>query len=552
MKKMVALALCASMMFSTTVLADETSGVDYYGFEEPVTVKIGLGSLSEFTYPEGTDATHNVWYDLYKEHNILLDVLYEVNHSQEETKFSAALMSGDYPDVFYVSASEYLNYVNNGVVADITDLYEQYASDDLKEYVAADGGTAMEKATVDGKLYGIPYMSDYGYDLVPLLFIRQDWLDNLGLKAPTNLEEFKDVAHAFTYEDPDKDGKDNTYGFAVNGVDVLTGGMGSLNGFFQGFGVYMGTDGMNFMYDENGEVEWGGDKAEEVKAALTTLQEMYQDGTISKEFITMDSDSVNEDAGAGNVGMWIAPIWGAMGPISNIIKGNPDGHVTAVPIPDFSGKGDNKVLQENTINQYCCVSSQCENPEVLFKILNLDLQKLFSSNDAEEYQTYCNDVTWKMSVFRTMKPAKNYDNYLKGVVALETGDTSELNVEQINNHNNMKAYLDAKESGDMDPEAPEISTGAQLYTVFGDPQGSYAAIDQLVQNDNFIISCYQGPYTDVMAETSSVLRKLTVETIVKIITGDSMDTYDTFLENWHLMGGDDAIAEAQSWIDSNK
>ena len=47
-------------------------------------------------------------------------------------------------------------------------------------------------------------------------------------------------------------------------------------------------------------------------------------------------------------------------------------------------------------------------------------------------------------------------------------------------------------------------------------------------------------------------KKLTVETIVKIITGDPVDTYDDFLQNWHSLGGDDALAEAQAWVDSAK
>ena len=46
--------------------------------------------------------------------------------------------------------------------------------------------------------------------------------------------------------------------------------------------------------------------------------------------------------------------------------------------------------------------------------------------------------------------------------------------------------------------------------------------------------------------------KLTIETIVKIITGESVDSYDGLVSNWHALGGDDALAEAQEWADSNK
>ena len=55
-----------------------------------------------------------------------------------------------------------------------------------------------------------------------------------------------------------------------------------------------------------------------------------------------------------------------------------------------------------------------------------------------------------------------------------------------------------------------------------------------------------------MAEVSPTLKKLTNETIVKIITGESVDSYDGLVSNWHALGGDDALAEAQEWADSNK
>ena len=43
--------------------------------------------------------------------------------------------------------------------------------------------------------------------------IRQDWLDNLGLDMPETFEEFKEVMRAFTEDDPDGNGVDDTYGF---------------------------------------------------------------------------------------------------------------------------------------------------------------------------------------------------------------------------------------------------------------------------------------------------------------------------------------------------
>src|SRR5690606_35611206 len=64
----------------------------------------------------------------------------------------------------------------------------------------------------DGKSYGVPYSGQAN-----ALFIRSDWLENLGLEAPTNWDELVEVATAFTEQDPDGNGIDDTYGLAVPG-----------------------------------------------------------------------------------------------------------------------------------------------------------------------------------------------------------------------------------------------------------------------------------------------------------------------------------------------
>lgn len=533
----------------------ESGAVDKMGYSEPVTIKVGFGYDDTVVFAQGQDATHNDWVDLYADHNILLDVLYDVDASQADAKLSTAIMSGVYPDILKVNATDYKNYIANGVISPIDDDLEMYASDELKAYLGLDGGEAVQRAKVDGKLYGIPDL-DLGYDSVPMLFIRKNWLENLGLDVPETLEDFKKVAHAFTYNDPDGDGVNNTYGLAVNGVDVLGGGMGELGGFFESFGAYPGKDAMTFMDDGNGNAVWGGDASEEMKAALTALKEMYADGSLTNEFITMDSNSVFEEAGSARCGMWFAPMWGAMIPQGNSLKKDINTHIIAVPLPDFTGTGNHKTLLNPNTNNYFCVSSKCENPEVLIKLLNLAVEKL-DPDTLEEYRIYKDGDLEHHTGFKTCltvieKPDKNYDNYLKDTAALESGDTSELNSEQLNDYEHMKTYLDAVKAGTFDPENGDMSTGAQLYTVFGDPEGGYAVIDQLVKNDGFVKPIYGGFVTDTMAEVQPTLIKLTEETIVKIMTGDPVDSYDTFLQSWHALGGDDVIAEAQEWVEANR
>ncbi|MNC33072.1 Lipoprotein LipO precursor [compost metagenome] len=66
--------------------------------------------------------------------------------------------------------------------------------------------------SIDGKIYGIARTRNVAR--VGLL-IRQDWLDSLGLKMPQTMDEIYTVAKAFTEKDPDKNGKNDTYGIGL-------------------------------------------------------------------------------------------------------------------------------------------------------------------------------------------------------------------------------------------------------------------------------------------------------------------------------------------------
>ncbi|WP_438446109.1 extracellular solute-binding protein [Gorillibacterium sp. sgz5001074] len=86
----------------------------------------------------------------------------------------------------------------------------------------------LEQTAVDGKIYGL-------YNERPEsrqgLIIRKDWLDRLGMKAPTNLEELYQVMKAFTDKDPDGNGKADTLGLTDRN-DLYYGAFKTLSSYF--------------------------------------------------------------------------------------------------------------------------------------------------------------------------------------------------------------------------------------------------------------------------------------------------------------------------------
>lgn len=555
-KRIISMFLIAALILTACCTAFAEGEVDYYGFSEPVTIKVGHSNDPTFEYVGDESLEHNQWWDMYREHNIMPELLYDVDSSQAATKLSTAIMSGDYPDVFGTTPNSFLNYARTDVIADITDVFEKYASDYLKEYLNADGGLALQNCMVDGRLFGIPEMTN-SYDSVPMMWIRADWLENLGLEIPKTIDEFKAVAHAFTFDDPDKNGVDDTYALAINGVDVLHWGPGDISSIFAAYNAFPGTNGMAFVENEEGKVIWGGQNAEGMKATLQLLQDMYAEGSVSKVFTTMNYDTILEEVSAGRCGIWFGPMWSSMGPASNAIKSQPAAHMIAAPVPAGLGQDCGKVYLASSVSNIYCVSSKCAHPEVLIKLLNLSVQKLCYPESSEEFIRYYGAADSPYSGFKcgltvTLAPLKNLDNFRKESAAIASGDTSELNTEQLGDYGYMRAYLDAVESGNLDPEDSLVSAGVGYYTVFGDPQGSYATIDKLIAANGFTPSAYNSLPTDAMAENGETLKKLTVETIVKIITGAPVDSYDQFLSTWEALGGADIVADAQAWADANK
>ena len=551
-KKTIALTLALMLLFTTAAaLAEE----NIYGYEEPITIKVGRVT-TDTTFYGGETSTDNSWSKLYADNGILLDIIYDVDSSQGATKLATSIMSGDYPDIISTTLSDYVNYANGEVIADITDLVDRYASDELKQYINSDGGNALECLKVNGRIYGLPKISST-YGSASMLFIRKDWLDNLGLEVPSTMDELKAVAHAFTYDDPDQNGQNDTYGFAFSGVDVVSSSWGDVSLFFDSFGAHIGNGGLAIVEDEQGNVTWGGTNAQGMKDALTLLHDMYVDGSLAKDFLTMTGNNISEEAGGGRCGIFVAPMWGAMNPAWQAIQSDPKAHFITLEIPNAYENVVSKGFLGTSLNGVYCVSSQCEHPEVLIKLMNLSVHYLCHPADTEEYYRYYGDYEkytgWKLSLTDTLEPDKNLACYQKMGPALETRDTATLNPYELDIYNSLITYIDAVAAGTLNVEDAAFQSPVARYTVYGDPQGAYAAIDKMITDGRWVTSAYNAALTDEQADVSATLKKMTVETIVKIVTGaEPVDYYDAFLKSWMNNGGEDYIADAQAWVDSHK
>ena len=103
----------------------------------------------------------------------------------------------------------------------------------------------------------------------------------------------------------------------------------------------------------------------------------------------------------------------------------------------------------------------------------------------------------------------------------------------------------------LEAEDPDVLAGIGMWTVSGDDLGGGITMVDLIKDNNYNYSVYNYIPTETMSSKFSTLDKLALETIVKIISGDSVDSYDTFLQSWEALGGTEVTREAQEWYDQN-
>ena len=145
-------------------------------YEEPLKVSQMLEVDAGTVYADGESLDDNIITRFYKEKlNIEYDFAWQVDSANYAEQLDLAIASNnDLPDQFIANKAQIYNLSQAGQIADMTQYYEEYASDNLKEVLSFNDNEGFESATVDGKLYGLPLTNDVG-DGASLIFVRKAW-----------------------------------------------------------------------------------------------------------------------------------------------------------------------------------------------------------------------------------------------------------------------------------------------------------------------------------------------------------------------------------------
>lgn len=512
---------------------EEQEAIDPLGkYDPPITITASRSLNENVTFPEGDSIEDNVWIRTYADElGINLEYAWIAPMGQYDERANVSIMSNQIPDIMQVNTSQLQRMAENEQLADLTEVYNEYASDLTKSIISAEGDSVLESCSYNGKIVALPKTGS-ALGSTQVLWIRSDWLEELGLSAPQSMDDVVAIAEAFTNDDPDGNGENDTYGFGI--YKDLYGYFAGLEGFFNGYHAYPTQ-----WIEKDGQLVYGSVQPE-AKDALQTLQTMFSKGFIDPEFGTKDATKVAQDANAGKVGMFYGFFWNAGGGWLQDGKiANPDLEWT--PYAIVSADDDPALVQVPfVVDTFWVVSADSEHPEAAVKLMNIMYEKIFGENS--EPGTYSvdkdNHPIFEYPLIYGEPPVKNLTAQKKVVAALKSGDPSALNNEEKGYYENILRF----QEGDLNQWGTN--------KMFGEG-GSLSVINSYLEEGTFLVDAFYGGATPAMAEKKVTLDKLELETFTEIIMGGDISKFDEFVENWETLGGAQITDEVNEWYASH-
>lgn len=526
--------------------AESSEPADPFGrYEEPVQISISIEiDPTDNELPPGDTPLDNQYTRQIKEAlNVDVDHQFAASGQNLRQRISLAIASNDLPDAMVVNAVELRQLVEADQIADLTEVYEQYASPDIKTIIENTNGAALDAVTFDGKIMALPGVQANA-DGIHLLWIRQDWLDKLNLEPPTTMAELEAVARAFVEDDPDSNGQRDTIGITgpESGGKLYANFLESKNNLYGFDAIFSAHDSFPgyWLEGEDGSPVYGS-ILPETREALASLRDLYSKGLIDPEMGVRNK--ADEPIIAGKSGMFFAPWWMAYGPLTNAVKNDPEANWQAYALP-LNQNGEFRPHAATPSTEFVVVRKDYEHPEVPMKLLN----NLFK-NEQEN----------------TFDPSKGGPGYYPLRVVYAPSDEIEFTVRALRDvlagNKTAEDFADNKAYKLLPSDIASIKTiknepydSMDLST--WDPEANWGAWTRaysmmvggrpLVDTEFEEVPSLLYEQTPLMESRWVNLRKLEDETFLRIIMGAApLETFDSFVENWKRQGGDQITQEVK-------
>lgn len=510
-------------------------------YPETVTVHLGGALNPNAKMPDGMSYDDNSYTRFLKD-DLNIEVVYDwvASSSDFDEKMNLCIGSGTIPELMNVNATQYRALVKYDMIQPLDQYFEDYASDTLKGYVES-GGEELKKCISNdkGEMMAIPAPSMMVGEMNEM-WIRQDWLDNLGLEAPRTWDEMAAVAEAFVTQDPDGNGEDDTIGILgpgnsnhINDIGDNQFGLDPLFCSFQSYPQY-------WLQDEDGTVKYGSIQPE-TRVALEKIQKLYTDKLIDPEMLVRSN--CQEAVLSGKVGIFFGPWWSGYTVSEATLAGEADWRAYFTPL---SEDGKYYTHMPDPTSKYVVVSKSCKNPEAAIKIINYliaygkDWEADVTNAKMEISQFY---PLWNVygNADEIEVSTETLEKYLAGEITMDDVDFSQYKLLK----NDMEAVTELKKEPYDDFSLDKWNLDSDLAKTNLPRLVSLLVGAAPYVHDKYVpvYNAYNGQ-TETMETKWANLKKMEEETFAKIIMGKAdISEFDTFVENWKNQGGDQILKE---------
>ncbi len=263
-----------------------------------------------------------------KKNNITVK-FHPIQRSQEVEMLNMLMASKQAPDIIFTYDRTIFNsFVQQNGLTELTELVNEHGPQ-LKGMV----GSILEYMTVDDKLYGIPAVRSYPGQFTS--YVRKDWLDKLGLKAPQTRDEVYEMIKQFKEKDPGGVGKENVvaYPLTANSFSQEDWQQNTLHLVY------------SFVEDMTKEefftlpqIMYPG-----YREGVRYLNKLYNEGLLDKEFaLQNDNKKFDEHISAGRAGFFVRDTnvgFNSAGAVGALFANNPEAELIAVdPFKNKDGR----------------------------------------------------------------------------------------------------------------------------------------------------------------------------------------------------------------------
>lgn len=514
MKKMLAMALAVTMAVSLAACSEKKTG------------KTEDGKMV-ITIANSVAISDNSPVEQYLEEKYGVEIKALGFATDYYDKMATMFASKDIPDVMFMNEkTSWEPLAQMGVLAPIDLAVVEEAAPDHFAHINSVNKGLWELGKSGDVQYAIPRSN--GVENNNLMVWNKRWLDACGItEVPIKIEEYGEVFDKLVNGDPDGNGKKDTY--------ALTGVGGN---YYRQFDWVFGAYGV---MPEQWTVEDGkvinGTVTDKAKQALILLNDWYEKGYISPEFITDTQTDLPKKFSAGLTGTNLFML-------DTISPDTPSGAAYI--------KNDDAIAPENIV-----YTQLPEGPNGDFG----DWQWGPLANFVV-FGTQMKDDVEKQKVILKMLNDINYDEE----TALrcqwgEEGKTYKLNDTEVGKSSGL-SYV-----GDYGTDANlKAEEGIGFFNLFKCGQTSSAWADYSISkqylNENYVKGIEElasaGKYKDAImravTESTSIyattLQTLKTNTYTEFITGKkSLDEWDSFVEDYMRQGGEILQKEAQEFYD---